>query len=104
LASQFDIVENSNQATRAQYPYLLILQHDRTSSFRVRIAAPLVEWTSDLASSRVHPTVEIDGRRFVALTEHLGAIPQTVLGKIVGPGETQRYEIIAALDLLFTGI
>jgi toxin CcdB len=103
LANQFDIVENSNPATRAQYRYLLILQHDRTSSFRVRIAAPLVEWTSALGSSRVHPAVEIEGQRFVVLTEHLAAIPQTVFGKTVGSAETQRYEIIAALDLLFTG-
>ena len=27
-----------------------------------------------------------------------------VFGKTVGSGEAQRYEIIAALDLLFTGI
>jgi hypothetical protein len=48
--------------------------------------------------------VEFEGRRYIALTEHLAAIPQTVFGKTVGSGEAQRYEIIAALDLLFTGI
>jgi hypothetical protein len=66
--------------------------------------APLVEWTAALANSRVHPTVNIEGRRYVVLTEHLAAVPRTMFGRTVGSGEAQRYEIIAALDLLFTGI
>jgi hypothetical protein len=40
----------------------------------------------------------------VALIEQLAAVPLSVLGGHVGSAETQRYEMIAALDLLFTGI
>jgi toxin CcdB len=68
------------------------------------IAAPLVEWTATLASSRIHPSIEINGRKHVALIEELAAIPASIFGANVGSAESQRYEIIAALDLLFTGI
>jgi hypothetical protein len=34
----------------------------------------------------------------------LAAVPRTVFGKTVGSAEPQRYEIVAALDLLFTGV
>jgi toxin CcdB len=67
-------------------------------------AAPLVEWTSAFASSRIHPTINVDGQRYVALIEELAAVPPSVLGRSIASAEAQRYEIIAALDLLFTGI
>jgi toxin CcdB len=104
LESQFDIVENLNIRTRSQYPYLLVLQHERTSSVRARIVAPLTEWTDALANTRIHPTVYIESKRYVALIEHLAAVPRTAFGKTVGSSEPQRYEIVAALDLLFTGV
>jgi hypothetical protein len=36
--------------------------------------------------------------------EDLAAIPKSTLGRVVGSAEPNRYEIVAALDLLFTGI
>jgi hypothetical protein len=36
--------------------------------------------------------------------EHLAAMPRIGFGKPVGSAEPQRYEIVAAIDLLFTGI
>ena len=104
MESQFDVVENLNTGTRSQYPYLLVLQHERTSSVRARVAAPLTEWTDALASSRIHPTIYVESKRYIALIEHLAAIPRTAFGKAVGSAEPQRYQIVAALDLLFTGI
>jgi toxin CcdB len=104
LPRQFDIVENLNPATRSQYPYIVILQHDRMAFIRSVVAAPLVEWNSALANSRIHPSIAISGRRYVALIEQLAAVSPSVLGQHVGTVEPQRYEMIAALDLLFTGI
>jgi hypothetical protein len=36
--------------------------------------------------------------------QELAAVPRQVLGRIVGSAEANRYAIVAALDLLFTGI
>jgi toxin CcdB len=105
LPQQFDIVANRNAATREDYPYLIIiLQHDRLSFLRSTVAAPVVTWTNALSSSRIHPTVTVAGRRYVVLVEELAAVPTAVFGDVTGSAEANRYQIIAALDLLFTGI
>jgi hypothetical protein len=38
------------------------------------------------------------------MVEELAAVHRRTLGRTVGSAELQRYELIAALDLLFTGI
>jgi hypothetical protein len=104
LARQFDIVENRNLARRAQYPFLIILQHDRVAALKSVIAAPLVEATADLANARLHPSVAIAGRSYVLLLEQLAAVELSSLGLVIASAETIRYSIVAAIDLLFTGI
>jgi toxin CcdB len=68
------------------------------------IVAPLVPADRGPAPGRLHPIVEVEGRRYVVLTEDLGSMPRTQLSRLVGSAESRHYEIIAALDMLFTGI
>jgi toxin CcdB len=104
LPQQFDIVENLNSARRAQYPFLVVLQHDRVAALRSVVAAPLTEATTALAGSRLHVPIAIAGRGYVILLEELAAIQTTSLGRVTASAESIRYEIIRAVDLLFTGI
>jgi toxin CcdB len=104
LPQQFDLVENLNPARRRAYPFLVVLQHDRASSTGSVIAAPLFVSNPALVRTRLHPSIQIQGRRYVVLMEELAAIPRQSLGRVVGSAESHRYDLIAALDLLFTGI
>jgi toxin CcdB len=104
LARQFDIVENVNPAKRGQYPFLVILQHDRVASLGSVIAAPLVDTAAGLPTSRLHPSIAIAGRDYVMVVEELAAIQPNSFGRVVASAEPIRYDIVAALDLLFTGI
>jgi toxin CcdB len=104
LPLQFDVVENLNAASRRQYPLLLILQHDRVSSIGSIVVAPLKEEQAELAGNRLQPTLEVDGRRYVAFIEQLAAVPRQALGRAVGSAEAHRYDIVRAIDLLFTGV
>jgi hypothetical protein len=54
--------------------------------------------------TRLHPSVDVSGRGFIVLVEELAAVARRTLGGVIGSAEASRYEIIAALDLLFTGI
>ena len=101
---QFDIVENTNSLTRSRYPFVVVLQHDRVSSDSTVIVAPLTATNSALASSRLHPSINVAGRLFLLLTEELAAARRRSLGRIIASAESERYAIIAALDLCFTGI
>jgi toxin CcdB len=104
LPRQFDIVENLNIARRIQYPFLIVLQHDRVSSLGSVIAAPLVAAGLNLRASRLHPAIVVATQRYVVMVEQLAAVDAKSLGRIVASAEAIRYEIIAAVDLLFTGI
>jgi mRNA-degrading endonuclease toxin of MazEF toxin-antitoxin module len=104
LPQQFDIVENLNPIGRSRYPYLVVLQHDRVSSIGTVVVAPLTESSLALAGTRLHPVIEVGGRSYVVLTEELAAIRSGMLGRVVASAETGRYAIVAALDLLLTGI
>jgi toxin CcdB len=104
LAQQFDIVENLNPARRAQYPFLVILQHDRVAALGTVVAAPLADATTVRAGSRLHVSIDVGGRRHVMLVEQLAAIQSSALGRVTASAEPVRYEIIRAIDLLFTGI
>jgi toxin CcdB len=101
---QFDIVENRNPQTRKSFPYVIVLQSDRVASVGSMIVAPLERSAGAFARSRIHPAVEIDGTGYVILSERLAAVRSATLGRVIGNGAESRYEITAALDMLFTGI
>ena len=104
MARQFDIVENVNQSTRDLYPFLLILQHDLVTSIQSVIVAPLVRADRAPTTSRLHPSLDVDGSRYTVLTEDLAPLPRNRVGRTVGSAESRYYDIVAALDLLFTGV
>jgi toxin CcdB len=104
LVQQFDIVENLDLDGRGEYPFLLVLQHDRISATSGVVVAPLVHAAAAFERTRLHPQVTIEGRRFSVFVEDLAAVPKSMLGRVVGSAEVHRYAIVAAIDLLFTGI
>jgi toxin CcdB len=104
VAHQFDIVENLNPVSRNRYPFLVVLQHDRTASLNSVIVAPVTASSLAMAASRLHPAVEIGDEKYVLLVEELAGVRDRAIGSIVGSAEGKRYAIVAALDLLFTGV
>ncbi|MGE3145485.1 MAG: CcdB family protein [Pseudorhodoplanes sp.] len=101
---QFDIVENLNPITRRRYPFAVVLQHDQFQHLPLVTVAPLTLATTVLASSRLHPALVLNDRLFVMVAEELAAVVRSSVGRVVGTAEASRYEIVAALDLLFTGV
>jgi CcdB protein len=81
-----------------------VLQSDQVSSVGSIIVAPLTKSTGAFDRSRIHPPVAIDTVRYIVLCERLAAVESVTLGRAVGTGASSRYEITAALDMLFTGI
>jgi hypothetical protein len=53
--------------------------------------------------TRLHPTVDVAGQTYVIFIEDLASVPRRTLGRVVGTAEEKRYEIVAAIDMLFTG-
>ena len=101
---QFDVFRNPRN--KAQFPFLLVVQHDLLESLSVRVVVPMAPKSSfaQRPAARLNPIFTIDGTAVVMVTQMLGAVRASSLGKKVGSLSTKRTEIIGALDILFTGI
>jgi toxin CcdB len=80
------------------------LQHDRVATLRTVVAAPLADAAAFRPGSRLQVSIAVAGRRYVMLAEQLAAVQTNLLGRVAASAESIRYEIIRAIDLLFTGI
>jgi len=104
--AQFDIYRNANPATRARIPYLLDVQSDLLDPLATRVVVPLCkpEVLKGKLAERLNPVFEVEGNKMAMLTPELAGVFRKILGERVGNLANERYSIIAALDLLITGI
>ncbi len=101
--AQFDVFRNPRGG---RFPLLLDVQADLLSDLATRVVVPMVTLKRYGAKpiSRLDPTVLIQGLEYVLVFQEIAAVPTTALGKPVGSLAKRRTDLIAALDLLFTGI
>lgn len=103
---QFAVHRNPNRATRAAIPLLLDVQSDLLESLNTRAVIPLYAAAAVEGGiiGTLTPRIEIDGAPYIAVTPELAGIPRKSLGVQVSDLSDRRYDVIAALDLLLTGI
>lgn len=101
---QFDVFRNPSGKTR--FPFVLLVQHDVLETLPVRVVVPLTPLRAFGARpvARLNPVFEVDGRPLVMLTQLIGAVAASALGRRVASLETRRAEIIGALDIVFSGV
>lgn len=101
--AQFDLFRNPR---KTDFPLLLDVQADLLSELATRVVVPLAPkkaWQA-FQLTRLNPCVSFQRADFVLVFQELAAIPRSALGSRVGSLASQRAELIAALDLLFTGV
>ena len=103
--AQFDVYLNPNRSTRQAIPYLLDVQADLLDSLTTRVVVPLLRAEiMGLSASKLNPKFTINNTVVVMSSAELAGVSIRTLGEKVASLKAQRNEIIAALDLLFTGI
>lgn len=103
--AQFDVYFNPNPDTCKAIPYLLDVQADLLDTLATRVVAPLVlAEAMGAAARKLNPQFKIKGVAVVMSTAELAGVANRSLGDKVASLKNKRDEIIAALDLLFTGI
>jgi toxin CcdB len=97
---------NPNPRSRVDIPFLLNVQSDLLSALATCVVVPLYRGGAAPAPlmGRLTPLLTFQGEPHVAMVPELAGIARRDLGAQVGDLAAQRPEIIAALDLLFTGI
>lgn len=86
-------------------PLLLNIQSDFLSGLSTRVVIPLNRRSADdQPINTLTPPVTIDGTRYLMDVPQLAGVPIGVLGEPVGDLSGMRDEVLAAIDMLITGI
>src|SRR5262245_2455169 len=102
---QFDVIANPFPRSRDRQPFLVELQSDLLArNLDTVVVAPLERTGSGLYADRLNPRFTMDGEAFVLITQELVTVRKSALGHSVGSIASDRDKVIAALDLLFTGV
>ena len=100
-----DIHANPEPRTRGAMPYVIELQANLLSDLNIRLVAPLAPARIyPSAISRLNPVIDIKGEPHVLLTQQMAALPKRLLAAPVVNAQARRYDIVAAVDFLVTGI
>lgn len=101
--AQFDVHKNPRGGA---YPLLLDVQADVLARLATRVVVPLMALKryGSKPISRLNPTATIGRVDYVLVFQELAAIPAANLGEHVISLAHRRGELVAALDLVFTGI
>jgi toxin CcdB len=85
---------------------LLDVQSDLLDPLSTRVVVPLstVANARDVVMKHLTPILTIDGKHYVMLTPQLAGVSARELGPSMGNVAAERDTVIAALDLLITGI
>jgi toxin CcdB len=105
--SQFAVHRNRNAASRGRFPLLLDVQTDLLDGLGTRVVIPMEPATAAsrrTAMAALNPFVAVEGKTYILVTTQLAGIPTGELGPPIADLSSERDSIIAALDLLFTGI
>lgn len=103
---QFMVYRNKNPQTRSAVPFLLDVQNDLFDGLATRVVVPLcpISALKGHTLRTLMPVLEVEGERFVMLTPQMAGIPKSELGAQVTRIGQYRFEIIAAIDFLLTGV
>ena len=104
--AQFDAHRNTNSASSKRYPLLLDIQSNLLDELATTVVVPLAALDERSAPpiTRLMPVFEIEGRRLAMHTAQLASIGRKSLGPAVASLANHREDIVAALDVLISGV
>lgn len=104
MIRQFDVVRNPISAWRTVRPFLISVQHDWLRDSKRRLLAPLVVPSAIKPTPRLNPLLQILDQQFFLMPDDLVTLGVRRLSEAIANMESDRHRILAALDLVFTGI
>ncbi len=102
--AQFTLYRNTNRQTQGRYPFLLDIQSDFLDALKTRLVIPAIKLADQKPITRLNPVFEWEQEHYLLVIQEMAAIPANNLGAKVAELDALRSEILAAVDLLITGI
>lgn len=104
MNARFDVFRNPSGSK--SHPYVVVVQHELLDRLPTRLVAPLVrrDALGGAPITRLNPEFVVERVRVVLLAQQLGAVRASALAKRVGSLSAHSAEIIAAIDVLLSGV
>lgn len=104
--TQYDVLQNLDMSSRRAMPYLLDIQSDLLDALSTRVVIPLAAQGRGATPplTGLMPVFEIDGKAYAMVTPQLAGVPRALLGQKVASLAHDRHRIVAALDVLISGV
>lgn len=101
---QCDVYRNADDRS-GEMPFLLDVQADLLSELHTRVVVPLIRSEAfGRRATRMHPQFSVDGQDVVMATHLIAAVRRQVLADAVGSLRDRRDDVIAAIDVLWSGV
>ncbi len=103
---QFTLYKNEDGSSNKTYPYFIDVQNSLLSDLNSRLVIPLSPHAAlnNTNAKRLCPVIPLNGGNFVLLTHQMTSVPKSILKTEITSLENVRYEILAAIDMLISGI
>jgi toxin CcdB len=103
--AQFNIYSNTNSSTKDAYPFLLDIQSSLFESLDTRLVIPLspIVKQKHKPIKGLTPIIKIKTNEYILLTSQMAGVHKNNLGNHVIDINSNRQEIISAIDFLISG-
>ena len=99
-----DVFRNPLRGSRLEKPYVVCIQHHLLDYVATRVTASLLLELKGSAGSRLNPEIRMDSRILYLDPTDMMTFSIARLGRPIANLAAERDKIVAALDLVFTGI
>ncbi len=103
--AQFDVYANPSESAAHGIPYVVLVQSDLLGALATRMTIPLatVEF-ADKSPDKLCPIVTVNGQRLRALAHYAAPLPTRSLRQLVGNAAAYASELVAAMDVVVSGV
>jgi len=103
--AQFDVYANPSESAAHGIPYVVVVQSDLLDALATRMTIPLatVEFAKK-SPDKLCPMVKVNGQRLRALVHYTAPLPTRSLRQVMGNLAPQASTLIAAMDVVVSGV
>ncbi len=103
--AQFDVYPNPSSSAQHGIPYVVVVQSDLLESLATRLVIPLASHDfADKTPEKLCPVIMVKGQTLRALAHYAAPLPTRSLRKSLGNVAGQSGALIAAMDVVLSGV
>jgi toxin CcdB len=103
--AQYDVYPNPSRHSEQHMPYVVVIQSDLIDALATRLTVPLAVLDfSGQVPNTLCPAVTVNGQRFRAWAHFAAPLPAKLLKNPVCNVSNQASSLVAAMDVVLSGI